>query len=558
MFKLASLIENPGEPAPASRYRDPAHLAELGFNGLVFFESTSVSGVGKPERVGGGEMGPWVAQRMDELAGRIEAAGRAGLATYLTYDAMSLPAPLYEAEVEALGCRNATRTICPASEPALARAVEALGGLLGQLPEVDGVVLRLGDTDADRYPHLVGGELYRPHCPRCARVGRVDRLARWLEAFHRFVVEERGQRLIARAWNVRPGGVHDSPRMAASLAERLPGEPGDDRLILSFKFTETDFWRYQRWNRASLVFGDRPILYELQCQREFEAKGGLPDYQVPLWRDGHPELAEAGERDFGLAEVSERVNLAGLWAWVRGGGWGGPFLADERWVDANVWAVCRLADDPCAEPAALARQWARRRLGIDSKAGVEGLAEVLEASTEWIRHAFYVGPYARSLGTAWHANGDLVQDDVVDARAAWRIVQRLDAAGMAEAVREKESAVRKVGEARAAMERVAAGTPALEPLAHTLIWGESLLETLRDLLAGLAAYRRWKQGDKAAHAREVRRRLHAAQASWNHHTQRHGTLPGAATPFREVHFWELTQRLLEEVEVEGQGERPSV
>src|SRR5690606_33238860 len=122
--------------------------------------------------------------------------------------------------------------------------------------------------------------------------------------------------------------MHDSVELCQRIAARLPGEEADDRLVLSFKFTQTDFWRYQRWNPSSLTFGGRPILYELQCQREFEGKGGVPNWQAPLWRDGAPEVAEDVA---GLANVADRVNLAGLWAWVRGGGWGGPFVASESW-----------------------------------------------------------------------------------------------------------------------------------------------------------------------------------------------------------------------------------
>src|SRR5690606_4091644 len=263
---------------------------------------------------------------------------------------------------------------------------------------------------------------------------------RILERFHHLVVERMGKRLIARAWNVRPGGLHDAPELARRIASRLPGAEDDDRFVLSFKFTQTDFWRYQTWNGASLQFGRRPILYELQCQREFEGKGGLPNWQAPLWRDGYPETRDQSPVA-GLAQAVQRVNLAGLWAWVRGGGWGGPFVQNETWIDANVFAVPRLADDPHAQPHDLARAWIDERLNIAEPTLVQKLIEVLEASPEIARLLFSIGPFARMKNDPWHPSGDWISDDLLDAQSAWRIIQRLPESQLDAVVAEKEQAV---------------------------------------------------------------------------------------------------------------------
>ena len=70
---------------------------------------------------------------------------------------------------------------------------------------------------------------------------------------------------------------------------------------------------------------------------------------------------------------------------------------------------------------------------------------------------------------------------------------------------------------------------------------------MRDLTAGLVAYRRFLDTGNRDHAETARGRLFSAQSEWNHHTGRHAMLPGTATPFREHGFWELTQRVLDEV-----------
>ena len=81
-----------------------------------------------------------------------------------------------------------------------------------------------------------------------------------------------------------------------------------------------------------------------------------------------------------------------------------------------------------------------------------------------------------------------------------------------------------------------------------MLYTESLVETLRDVLQGFGAYRRYKNTHARNEAQAARRAMLSAQSHWNHHTQRFCTLPGAATAFRERQFWEQTQDVLGEVQ----------
>ena len=544
MLKLATTIKNPGEPAVDSRYHDSAHLAALGFNGRVLFQTTGLSGLPGIDAVADGELRRWVQGNLDDTRRTIEDSTAAGLAVYLFYDVLALPRDLVQRNVSGLTCKNRPGTLCPASDATFRHTMDGLDWLIQQHPAIAGVVLRFGDTDAQRLPHLLGNDIYSPHCPRCSQFGRADRVVHLLKLAHERVVQHHGKRLIARAWNVRPNGMHDTPDLARRIVDRLPGGPADDRLLLSFKFTQTDFWRYQPWNRASLACGGRPILYELQCQREFEGKGGIPNWQVPLWRDGDP--AVESDAPSGLAAVADAANLAGVMAWVRGGGWGGPFVRDETWIDANVWAVPKLADDPKADPRELAARWVRERLSIDDEPTAEALVAVLERSPEMIRKAFYIEPFARNKSDAWHPSADWIQDDLVDATSAWRIIQRLPEADLDAAVREKEEAADAVAASRQELQQLVADRnhPEVERLIDSLIYAESLFEALRDLVTGLVMYRRWLKDRQPGTAEQARRKLYEAQSHWNHHAQRHGSAPGAATPFRESGFWEITQEAL--------------
>ncbi len=548
MLKLATTLNNPGEPAMDTRYRDAAELKALGYNGRVLYETTGLSGVPSPETVHDVELRRWVQQTGDSVTRIIEQSDQVGLETYIFYDVMVLARDLVNRNVSGLTCKSRPGTLCPASEGVFKHAFESLDNLIRRWPQIAGVVLRFGDSDAARLPHLIGNDLYSPHCPRCSQFGRADRVVQLLTRAHNLVVNQHGKRLIARAWNVRPNGMHDTADLTRRIVEQLPGEPADDRFVLSFKYTQTDFWRYQPWNEASLVCGDRPILYELQCQREFEGKGGIPNWQVPLWRNGPPESAGQSPIN-GLAEVAKKVNLAGLFAWVRGGGWGGPFVKDETWIDANVFAVPRLADQPDLDMDTLAREWVTDRLGIvDDEAAIRALVAVLQASPEMVRQAFYIGPFAEARGSAWHPAADWIQDDLLDATSAWRMVQRVPEAELDTVIQEKEHAVAAISTARHDLQVLLADRdhPRLEKLVNSLIYAESLFEALRDLLAGLVGYRRYLKSPQPnpADAAALRRKLFEAQSHWNHHTQRHASAPGTATAFRESHFWDLTQDIL--------------
>ncbi len=549
MLKLATTIKNLGEPDVESRYHDPAELKALGYDARVLFETTGLSGVPNPEAIVDVELRRFVQQTIDGVTRSIQASDDAGLDTYLFYDVMALARDQVNRNVAGLTCKNRPDTLCPASDAAIKLAFDGLDAMIRRWPTIAGIVLRFGDTDAQRLPHLIGNDIYSPHCPRCSQFGRADRVVHVLKNAYDTVVEKHHKRLIARAWNVRPNGMHDSAELVGRIIDRLPGSADDDRFVLSFKFTQTDFWRYQPWNDASLACGGRPIIYELQCQREFEGKGGVPNWQVPLWLDGYPETAERSPVR-GLAAAASKANVVGLFAWVRGGGWGGPFVKDEAWIDANAFAVSRLADNMELDAAQLARDWVVERLEVDNPEVAAVLVRILEASPEMVRQAFYIGPFAQDKASAWHPAADWIQDDVLDAASAWRMVQRLKEDQLDPAVAEKEAAVQSIATARHDLQAVLADHPnrKLEKLINGLLYTESLFEALRDLLAGLVAYRRYQASKNPGDAETTRRKLFDAQSHWNHHTQRHGSAPGTATPFRETRFWELTQDILAQLD----------
>ncbi|QQE11799.1 hypothetical protein JD969_20345 [Planctomycetota bacterium] len=548
MLKLATLIENPGEPLIDSRYHDPNELKALGYNGIVVYPTTALSGISDPDVIQSVEYKRWINSHFQRVDQEISDAVNVGLDVYLFYDMLVLPTDLVEMDSNAINCKNRSSSICPASQKAYDLSMQALSAQLGRWPQVAGIVARIGDSDATRLPFLSGNDIYSPYCPRCSSLNKLDRVSKAIQSVFDTVVKMHQKRLIVRAWNVRPNGLHDSKDLAQKLVDRLP-KAQKDQLMISFKFTNTDFWRYQSWNKASQTIGEIPILYEFQCQREFEGKGSAPNWQAPIWKYGMDEVFDEQE-PLGLANASHDVNVSGSIVWVRGGGWGGPFINNEMWVDANVYAASKLTDDPQIDLKQLSKDWCVERLGLENANDVEVLSDILEKSADTIRHAFYIKSYAEKRIDGWHPNADWIQDDVFDAEALWRLISRADKKALSEIVNEKKLAVEKINSARASLQSILSkqNQSKIEPLVSSMIYYESLIETISHLVEALVAYRMFKESKSNISFQVIMQHILTSQNRWNHHTQRVPTLPGSPTPYREKNFWELTQGILSEIQ----------
>lgn len=550
MLVLATLLENPGEPPIQTRYRDPAVLARRGYTGWVIHRSTALSGLPSPDVIEDGELRGFARALLDQIDDEIAKARAAGLAVYLSYDAGVLAGGWMRAKPMIQPGRSRTDALDPGHPKVLELSCRALEGWLRRWPELAGVVLRIGDHDAARTPFLYGGDLYREQ--RHEAEPRAERAAKVIEAYRK-LTDTMDRTLIVRAWNVHPGGMHDDPDIARGVAERLPVRD-DGRLIFSFKHTRTDFWRYQPWNPGIAASAPHPVIVELECQREFEGKGGIPNWQAPLWLQGpSPDELTSGEsgESGGLATLRQDPRFAGVSAWVRGGGWGGPFVKDERWIDANVDAASRLVREPQATLSEMAQGWVRDRLGQDHPAVVEAMSNLMLDSAELARQAFYLQPYAIAKGDPWEPGEGWIQDDLIRADAAWKMLQSLSEDELDQAVLEKRAAASGISQHRARLQHLLMDRSHrdIEPLVNTLVYTESLYQALRDLIDGLVAYRQFQRDrGSRAYAKHAHEKLLSAQSHWNHHTQRHASVSGVATPFRESEFWELTQRILDEVD----------
>ena len=60
--------------------------------------------------------------------------------------------------------------------------------------------------------------------------------------------------------------------------------------------------------------------------------------------------------------------FVGVWTWTRGGGWKGPYISNEFWIDLNAYVVAKWAQNPTRTEEDLFNEFAREVAGIHDAA----------------------------------------------------------------------------------------------------------------------------------------------------------------------------------------------
>lgn len=326
--------DNPGDTPYVTAFNDPGTLKDFGFDSKVFmiFDSPqlalnwedfdpSIFPKGSEER-------SWVdakAARLKRLYGGIKAAG---LGVLCMSDLILLPKRLAR-KLEEEG--NDWR------DPRHRRTQELLCHMIaesfGILPELDGLIVRIGETYLDDAPHHAGGirEKKNPE----------ETIIPLMQLLREELCVKRGKTLIFRTWL-----SFDTDRDAYAKVDAAV-EP-HPLLTISVKHCEGDFHRGNRFSRV-IGQGRHPQIIEVQCAREYEGKGCHPNYIAAGVIDGFEEYGftmEPGDLR-GLREFARTSPLyAGVWTWSRGGGWLGPYMKNEFWCSLNAWVTAQWARDP--------------------------------------------------------------------------------------------------------------------------------------------------------------------------------------------------------------------
>jgi hypothetical protein len=199
---------------------------------------------------------------------------------------------------------------------------EVVAACLDDFPEVEGIILRIGEADGKDVKDPLRSRLI----VRSAR--EVNRLLRILLP----VFGRRKRRLIFRTWTVGAYLIGDLIWHRGRLAAALRGIQSG-WFVLSMKYGESDFFRYLPLNRHFFRI-DLPKMIELQARREYEGAGEYPSFIG--WDCERYARELAGAR-----------NLFGFSVWCQTGGWHAfrrlAFLDPKAvWIDLNTTAVVRI------------------------------------------------------------------------------------------------------------------------------------------------------------------------------------------------------------------------
>jgi hypothetical protein len=247
---------------------------------------------------------------------------------------------------------------------------ELVEDVLESFPEIEGLVFRVGEVDGRDVNEAFTSRL-AVRTPRDAQ----DFLLALLPAF-----ERRGRTLILRTWSVGAHRIGDLIWNRDTF-QQVFGDIRSDRLIISMKFGETDFFRYLPLNRQFFRSPHRKLV-ELPARREYEGCGMFPSF-VGF------DYARY------LAQLEGAENLEGVMVWCQTGGWTRfhPLTwvgAGSVWNEINAWVTVRLCRDR-QSPEQAVQSWCDAH-GRGGQVG--SVLELLRLSDEVVRELLYIDDFA--------------------------------------------------------------------------------------------------------------------------------------------------------------------
>jgi hypothetical protein len=385
--------DNPGDAPYVTAFNEPEHLKSFGFDSKVFmiFDSPQLAinweGFDPTIFPKGSEERAWVdakAARLKKLYVGIKAAG---VGVLCMSDLILLPKRL----AAAMGAEGTDWR-----DPRHPRTQELLRHMIAEsfeiLPELDGLIVRIGETYLDDAPHHAGGirEKKNPE----------ETIIPLMQLLREELCVKRGKTLFFRTWL----SFDTDPEAYAKVDAAVEPHP---LLNISVKHCEGDFHRGNRFSRV-IGQGRHPQIIEVQCAREYEGKGCYPNYVLDGVINSFEEYAftmDPGDTK-GLREFARTSPLyAGVWTWSRGGGWLGPYTKNEFWCSLNAWVSAHWARDPrqteeevflryCSEVLKLSTEDAarfRKLCVLSAKAVIRGKRTTHNDIRPWWSRDQYIG-----------------------------------------------------------------------------------------------------------------------------------------------------------------------
>ena len=329
-----------------------SRVKEVGFNAVTLDDVVHLTQHAWLEP----EINRWI-QRYGECYRRLFAMCHTrGLQVYLTMDILSLT-PLLRKRIN--GNRKTARDYIRS----------LIANTLETYPEVRGIIIRIGECDGKDVKGLFKSELIL-RTPK-----QVNLLLKELIP----LFEQYNRTLILRTWTVGAYPVGDLIWHKQTTARTLKGIESN-HFILSLKYGESDFFRYQPLNKHFFHHKVQKIV-EFQARREYEGCGEYPSFIG--W-----DLAAY------QTQLQQADNLVGMSVWCQTGGWVPfrrlTFLEQSGiWNELNVYLCIKLFKEQQTVEQAVT-QFASS-IGITD---TDSFLEFLQCNDYVIKHLLYTRPFA--------------------------------------------------------------------------------------------------------------------------------------------------------------------
>jgi hypothetical protein len=450
-----------------------------------------------------------------EFRDQIREASRLGLAVCISTDEIQIPTPVFDALRSSITRADDPRRVDIEKEEFWKIYRAKYREVLREFPEIAYVQVRTGEN----YSHLFDGYTGLLIAEKDFNTTRSDtyirNMQRLIDETRRIVVDEFHRKLIWRTWDLGNHGFHASPAVYDRVFAGITHREG---LIVSIKYTHTDFWRYNDFN-PNIGRGGIEQIVEFQCAREYEGKGAFPDY--------------VGEEHAAAMRYIRRRGAAGVAIWHFGGGWGGPHLKNDRWVRLNIYTTSRLARDPDLSPRRLAEEWAAQEFGAKAARRV---ADMLLLSDDCVLAFNYIAPYARRH-EGWLPNRNILRDDIIrgekqlGGEGGLRLLYEGSKDALDEACAEKRQAVELAARMLSMFDAARGEQPFVEAR-NSLVYLHSLATVMSHYVQGMFRYYQWKDTGAEPARREAREQLELWRKAWDGYRAEIPRLPGTASLYR--------------------------
>lgn len=348
---------NPGEQPFVTKYNDGHFLKSEGFNGVVpqwhvncaiTYDNYKKGTVKK-----GTKERKWIETHAQEVQLKLDSLKAEGLDVYPFTDFLIFPKSVWDKYGDELrGGKIGDKTKSNKPDLQAKRTQDLLRsqieGIFETFPKLDGLTLRFGETYLHDTPYHSGNSPIRD------KEAIADHVL-FINILREEVCVKRNKKLFYRTWDFGYK-FHNNPDFYLAVTNQIEPHPN---LIFSIKYQQGDFHRNCPFN-PSIGKGKHPQIVESQSQMEAYGKGAHPYYTALGVIEGWPETKY--EIDWeksrltdklrdpstprGLKDVVNGGIIKGVVTWARGGGWQGPYLTNELWIDLNTFVVSQWAQRP--------------------------------------------------------------------------------------------------------------------------------------------------------------------------------------------------------------------